>query len=166
MWLSILAFCQTCYEFIQSVFDDMKDAVRAYIGPGTSNYILLSNMDVLRESTLRSFVWDSSAFLYTTNDKRIRPFLTLASPKDSPYRRLPWVSVTHTYGQTTTDLSECLSEIRTQCAVPLLQCVRLAAHIQNMHLVETCGATIHVMERGGQEKVFEYTEGVELKEKQ
>lgn len=161
MWLTVFAYCQQVWSFFESLFRDLKDVVRMYVGPGTSDYILLSNMDVLSDMTVRSFVWDSTALLYTHKDKRVRPY-HLTPVHSLPYTRLPWVSIHHKYAHTTTDLTECLTEIRTQSSIPLIQCIRLAAQINNIHLVESHGAFIHVIDRTGEEKVYEYKGCTEL----
>lgn len=162
MWLSLLATFQTCCEWTQSKLDEMYDRMRIWLGPGRSNYILLSNGDILPESMRRSVVWDDSALLFVADEKRIRPFIS--KEPIMKYQRLPWVSLTHTYGQTTMDLSDWVSELRTTTDIPLHQCVRLASLVSNVYLTESVGAALHVVTRSGDEFAFDYVGNVELVE--
>lgn len=162
MLLELLAYFNIGWTYLQSLTDEGKDALRTWLGPGTSNYILHPTMDVLPESMQRSYVRDDAALLYSESDKRIRPLIPPA--QEPSFQRLPWVSVLHKHAETTTDLSEWVSEVRTVRPVPLLQCIRLASRVLNMHLAETSGATVHVMFRNGREAVFEYKGCAELVE--
>lgn len=160
--LDILAFVQVSTVYVQWLYEEGKQYLRTWLGPGKSNYIVLESQEVLPEHVRRSFAQDDTALRYASTDQSLRPLIAPSTSDTPRLQRLPWISLIHRHAETTTDLSEWMSEVRCTRPITLLQCVRLGALVHNLHLPENGQAVVEVQIRAGGVEVYRYTGSTQL----
>lgn len=150
--MDILVFYERISKYVQTHWEIAKEATRNYLGPSpNTTYLLFDNEDVIpagKEHCKYPYVAH-----YSPTSNRI------TSATEAPYKRLPWISIRHIIGDHEIDLTEWLSEVRTNTPVSLMAILRIASHTLNVHLPETDHAKVLVIMRDGEgdEEEFKYS---------
>jgi hypothetical protein len=156
MLLECLALLHDIQVFLQQGWEQTKHALRDWLGPGPRKWYLTSDFQITHLA-----IPDSLVFCPISNR------ICKMDQVDAELRtkRLPWLAVCVKNRDSEWDFSEWLSDVRiaTDCPIPpLLQIVRLASHVNHMHVFETNETTVRITNRNGEEEVYEYRGSIEL----
>jgi hypothetical protein len=151
MLLQLLVWFEHACQWAKIQWEVQKQFLRTWLGPAPRDYYLLNNGDILPVHI--QLPHHIKSYMYFNNKTNT----IQRDAQEGRFVRLPWLTVTHTCDEITTDLTDVISELRcTRDDQPtLLQTVRLAALLQNEYLTES-NATLHVTTNMGEEEVYEY----------
>ena len=126
------------------------------------------------------FWWTGSQRHYLTYDEQVLPYRSshasiycpiykvIYTPehKHTKRRCLPWLGISIKSKDKQWDISDWISDIRVQSTMPtLLQMVRLASSVHRQFVPEVSETEIHVINRMGEEEVYQYNGKIELTKK-
>ena len=153
--LDLLALLEQASQFVLGYWEQAKEHARTYLGPSSHiNYLIFDNDEVIPEG--KQHCKYAHAAKYVQAEQRIHGDST------SPHKRLPWLSIQHVIGDHAIDLSDWIAEIRSNTSISLLAILRLASHVQNLHLPEHYHAKVLVVTRNGEEEEYKYHGGTKL----
>ena len=153
-FLELLVFYEHASVFLKDLWETGKEWMREYLGPSITTTYLLEN-DTVIPATLRHGKHPYTA-TYNPLTKRI------ADSTENSYRRLPWLTVQHILGDHIVDISDWMTELRSNTHVSLMAVIRLASYTHSIHLPETDSAIVRVITRDGEEKEYKYVGNVKL----
>ena len=146
--IEFLVFYEHATVFLKTLWETGKEWMRQTLGPSsTIQYLLLEHDAVIPATMAHNNV---HVAMYNPTDRRITAI------SDTPYKRLPWLSMQYTFGDRIVDISDWMSEVRTNTPVSLISILRLASHIQSIYLPETDHAVVKVITRDGEEEEYKY----------
>lgn len=156
MLLDCLALANDVHSFLSQTWSHIKHSLRDWLGPGARNWYLTSDFQITHIP-----VPDSLFFCPIQN-------LICKIGPEFPNRRtkrLPWLAICAKNGEDTWDFSDWLSEVRiaTECPTPpLIQIVRLASRINNIHVFESNHTTICLTNSEGEDEVYTFKGSLKL----
>jgi hypothetical protein len=159
--LDLLILFEHAYTFTQYHWRLAKEWMRQQLGPSENiTYFIMDDNSVIPANVVHCKSAPKAIFSPVENHIRS----ATQEGAMAPLKRLPWLSVQHTIGDHTVDLSDWLSEIRTNATIPLIALVRLASATMHKHLPETANAKITTIDRSsGEEEEWHYVGNVDLR---
>lgn len=149
-WVDVLVLFERASNAALLAWEQGKEWLREYLGPSSQTvYLLFENAEVIPASRGHSKYAHGAE--YRPLEHRI-----VATESTDPFKRLPWLSIQHCMGDHVVDLSDWISDLRTNTTVSLLTLLRLASQVQNIHLPEHSHAKINVILRSGEEEEYVY----------
>ncbi len=158
LWDLLILF-EHAYKFTQYHWDLTKEWIRQQLGPSTNiTYLIMADASIITTNVEHSN--NDPIASYNPTERRI-----IGTMADAPMKRLPWISIQYTQGENAVvDLSDWLSEIRTNTDISLQTLIRLAFAAQNKYLAETADAKIVTIDRAsGEEEEWHYVGNVALR---
>lgn len=149
--IDILVLFEQASKVLTVWWEYAKEEIRKYIGPSPHiKYLVFENDEVIPEG--REHCKYAHVAQYIPHECRISAKNTEAS-----YKRLPWISLRHCIGDHVIDLSDWMSDIRTNTPISLLSLLRVYSYTLNEHLPETDHAKVLAITRDGEEDEYKYT---------
>ena len=158
MWglVDLLVFFEHISQYVTTYWEIAKESARQYLGPSPHiRYLLFDNDEVIPEGRIHCKY--AHAAHYIPHEHRI-----VAQESNAPYKRLPWLSIHHCIGDHVVDLTDWMSDIRSNTPISLLAFLRIASQARNQHLPETDRAIVKVITRDGDEEEYRYSDRTKL----
>ncbi len=148
--IDLLVTYEHISTYVKTYWEYVKEQTRLYLGPSpNTTYLIFDNDEVIPQGKEHCKYAHVSQF----NPQEGK----VVNDSSAPFKRLPWISVQHIIGDHTIDISDWMSEIRSNTTISLLALIRLASHVLNKHLPETSHAKIQVISRNGEEEEYKYS---------
>jgi hypothetical protein len=146
----LLVIYQQISQYVEIYWEILKEAIRRYVGPSpNTTYLIFDNHDVIPAG--KEHCKYVHIAYYSPAENRI-----YAKDSTAAFKRLPYASIQHCIGEHVVDLSDWVSELRTNTSVSLLALLRAASHSLNIHLPETDRAKVLVITTNGEEEEYKY----------
>ncbi len=161
--LDLLILFEHAYTFTQYHWRLAKEWMRQQLGPSENiTYFIMDDNSVIPANV--AHCKSAPKAIFSPADNRILNATAEEDETAAPLKRLPWLSIQHTIGDHTVDLSDWLSEIRTNTTIPLIALIRLASVTLHRHLPEIPYAKITAIDRSsGEEDEWHYVGNVDLR---
>jgi hypothetical protein len=152
--MDILVYYEHISNYVQTYWEIAKELARNYLGPSPNmTYLLFDNEEVVPAGKLTNNIHCKYAHVaeYIPSNAKI------VANSQTSYKRLPWISAQYIGRDRVIDITDWMSDIKTNTTVSLLGVLRLASYALNVHLPETEEAKVLVITRDGEEEEYKYT---------